>query len=73
MSMGEQQAHQCDSSAPHEDCSCCNICHLACTGYLSVPSVEVSVKRSTVREITPYLVTFDSVSVPPLLHPPVRT
>ncbi len=71
MDMGEQQVHQCDSSAPHEDCSCCNICHLACTGYLGVPGLKMADAQTLARENTFYLVVFNSVTSAPPLHPPV--
>jgi hypothetical protein len=52
-------------------CNTCGVCHLACTGYLAVASVEVVAMQTAARETTPYLVAFRSVTFVPLLPPPL--
>ncbi|ADE12091.1 DUF2946 domain-containing protein [Sideroxydans lithotrophicus] len=71
MDMGEHPAHHDATPAPAGDHSTCGVCHLACTGYLNVPGVEISAVHTVAREITPYLVAFDSVTSTPLLPPPL--
>jgi hypothetical protein len=75
MDMAEHhQHHEGMSSAADEhspSCSACGICHLACTGYLAVPVVELVAAQTAAREITPYLVAFHSVTSVPLLPPPL--
>lgn len=71
MDMGEHPMHHGEMPAPAGDHSTCGVCHLACTGYLTVPGVEMSAVHSAARESTPYLVAFDSVTSTPLLPPPL--
>lgn len=52
-------------------CNDCGICHLACTGYLGVPAIEMVVAQTTALESTPYLVSFNSHSSTPLVPPPL--
>jgi hypothetical protein len=68
MSMDEHQPVPAEHSP---SCTDCGICHLACTGYLTVPSVAITAVQTTAREITPYLVVFNSVTSVPLLPPPL--
>lgn len=75
MDMGEH--HHADASAPianaeqDSTCSGCAVCHLACTGYLSVPSIALLTPIVTPTEKTPYLAAFSSVSSAPLDPPPL--
>ena len=75
MDMGEHHHHHgeipstADESNP--SCSTCSVCHLACTGYLAVPGVESTALHIVAREITPYLVVFDSLTSAPLVPPPL--
>lgn len=75
MDMAEHhQHHEGMSSAADEQspsCSACGVCHLACTGYLAVPVIELVAAQTAAREITPYLVAFHSVTSVPLLPPPL--
>jgi hypothetical protein len=75
MDMGEHHMHHGDMPATTDEhgpsCSACGVCHLACTGYLAVPSVDMVALQPAVLEITPYLVVFHSVTSAPLLPPPL--
>lgn len=52
-------------------CDVCGVCHLACTGYLAVPAMEMIPVQTAASEITPYLVAFDSLVSAPLVPPPL--
>ncbi len=52
-------------------CSTCGVCHLACTGYLAVPGIELAATPTIARDNTPYLVVFDSFTSAPLVPPPL--
>lgn len=52
-------------------CNTCGVCHLACTGYLAVPGVEAVAAQVVARTVTPYLVSFHSVTSIPLVPPPL--
>jgi hypothetical protein len=69
MDMGVHQPLPAGEHSP--SCNDCGVCHLACTGYLAVPSVSVADVQTAAREITPYLVVFNSVTSVPLLPPPL--
>jgi hypothetical protein len=69
MNMDEHQPVPAGEHGP--SCNDCGICHLACTGYLEVPSVTIAAAQNAAREITPYLVVFNSVTSVPLLPPPL--
>ena len=69
MDMGEHQPVPAGDHGP--SCNDCGVCHLACTGYLAVPSVSVADVQTAAREITPYLVVFNSITSVPLLPPPL--
>ena len=77
MSMDMNEHHQHHGEMPSTadehspSCSACGVCHLACTGYLAVPSVELVALQTTVRESTPYLVVFHSFTSAPLVPPPL--
>lgn len=65
-------AHQAAPAGEHSpSCQDCGVCHLACTGYLTVPGLAMAAAPATAREITPYLVVFNSVTSAPLLPPPL--
>lgn len=74
MDMDEHQQHgemptTTDEHSP--SCSACGVCHLACTGYLAVPSAEPVAVQTAARETTPYLVAFHSFTSAPLVPPPL--
>jgi Protein of unknown function (DUF2946) len=69
MSMDEHQPVPAGEHSP--SCNDCGVCHMACTGYLAVPSVSLAAVQTAAREITPYLVVFNSVNSVPLLPPPL--
>jgi hypothetical protein len=75
MDMGEHHQHRGEMPTTTDEhspsCSACGVCHLACTGYLAVPSVELVAVQTTAREITPYLVVFHSFTSAPLVPPPL--
>jgi hypothetical protein len=73
MDMSEHQHSEMAAAADEHDpsCSACGVCHLACTGYLAVPGVEMAAVQNSTREITPYLVSFRSFTSAPLLPPPL--
>lgn len=75
MDMDEHHRHHGEKHAADNEsgssCSTCSVCHLACTGYLAVPSVELTAVHTVAREITPYLVAFHSVTTTPLVPPPL--
>jgi membrane protease subunit (stomatin/prohibitin family) len=71
---GHHQHHeQAPAAADTQDNTCndCGVCHLACTGYLAVPSTEVVAAQATELETTPYLVVFHSFTSAPLVPPPL--
>ena len=75
MDMGEHHMHHGDMPTTTDEhgpsCSTCGVCHLACTGYLAVPGVDMVALQPAALEITPYLVAFHSVTSAPLLPPPL--
>lgn len=75
MKMGEHHQHhgEMPSAADEKNPSCntCSVCHLACTGYLAVPTVEIFAVQTAAREVTPYLVAFSSIILAPLVPPPL--
>jgi hypothetical protein len=76
MNMDEHtMMHHGDMPAPADahspSCSACGVCHLACTGYLAVPGIDLAPVQAGVREITPYLVIFQSRTSAPLVPPPL--
>lgn len=74
-SMGEHHMHHGEMPVPADEhspsCTACGVCHLACTGYLAVPGVELIAVQTTAREVTPYLVVFHSITSAPLVPPPL--
>ncbi len=76
MASGDMVEHHHSALAGGEDeqsssCSGCGVCHLACTGYMAVPGLEMAVMPSSAREVTPYLVVFRSITFEPLDPPPL--
>jgi hypothetical protein len=73
--MGEHHQHHGEMPAAADEqgpaCNSCGVCHLACTGYLAVPSAELVAVQTAAREITPYLVVFHSFTSAPLVPPPL--
>ncbi|MBI1424287.1 MAG: DUF2946 domain-containing protein [Gammaproteobacteria bacterium] len=55
-------------SAP---CSTCGACHLACSGYLATPPLELASLQFEGRLDIPYLVAFTSITTAPLDPPPL--
>jgi hypothetical protein len=75
MDMSDHQMHHGEMPAPADEhspsCSACGVCHLACTGYLAVPGVEIADVQASALETTPYLVVFHSFTSAPLVPPPL--
>ena len=70
MDMGDHQMQHDDMPTPGGDHGACGVCQLACSAYMAVPLVSTPVQTAT-REITPFLLAFDSVTFTPLLPPPL--
>lgn len=74
--MGEHPMHHGEMPAAADEsnpvCNDCGLCHLACTGYLAVPDVElVAALPTTALDTTPYLVVLHSHISVPLVPPPL--
>jgi hypothetical protein len=54
-----------------QPCNDCGVCHLACTGYLAVPTLALIAAPATTQESTPYLFAFNSFTAAPLVPPPL--
>jgi hypothetical protein len=54
-----------------QPCNNCGICHLAYSGYLGVQEVNVLDSLHLAFSVTPYLLSFHSISSIPLLPPPL--
>lgn len=69
MAMNDHDAN----SASTDGCStsCGVLCHLACTGYLAVPSLALISVDSAEPQISLYRVSFHSFVSVPLLPPPL--
>jgi hypothetical protein len=48
------------------NCHACGVCHLACTGYLAVPSLQLTPVQNAAQLFTAYLVSFAPLLPPPL-------
>ena len=71
MDMGDMH-HMSDPSDEHTPaCNTCAVCHLACTAYLAVPTLDMAAVQAGAREFTPFQATFSSVASAPLLPPPL--
>lgn len=73
MAAHHQHHEQAPATTETQDSACndCGVCHLACTGYLAVPSVEMVSAQTAALESTPYLVDFHSHTSAPLVPPPL--
>ena len=75
MDMSEHHQHHGETPAAADEqspsCSACGVCHLACTGYLAVPNVEMVAVQTSASEHTPYLVDLHSFTSAPLVPPPL--
>lgn len=73
--MGEHHQHHGETPAVADEqtpsCSACGVCHLACTGYLTVPDADAVTQQTAARETTPYLLTYHSFTSAPLVPPPL--
>ncbi len=58
-------------SSDEQHATCNAICHLACTAYLAVPTVELVPVQISASNISPYLFSFHSITSTPLLPPPL--
>lgn len=54
-------------------CNTCGICHLACSGYLAMPSILAPDMPQAAVEVTPYRFSFLSITPTPLVPPPLVT
>lgn len=73
MAAHHQHHEQAPATTDTQDSACndCGVCHLACTGYLAMPGVEMVAAQAPALESTPYLVSFHSHNSAPLLPPPL--
>jgi hypothetical protein len=75
MDMGEHHQHTGETpttgSGSPSSCGTSAVCHMACAAYLAVPSVELTVTPTVASDITPYLVSFVSLTFAPLVPPPL--
>lgn len=70
MDMGAQHDEM-PATDEHDSSSCSSVCHLACTGYLVVPTMALVAVQTFSSVVTPYLVSFRSITFAPLLPPPL--
>lgn len=71
MDMSDMHAMSGDSDEHVPACNNCGVCHLACTAYLAVPTLNMAALPATLSVVTPYLVAFHSFTSAPLLPPPL--
>lgn len=75
MDMGEPHQHTGETPGTGNDstpsCGTSGVCHLACAAYLAVPSIELTVTPTVATDVTPYLVSFASLTFAPLVPPPL--
>ena len=73
MAMSDMQHHDIHPHAVRHGMSCddCGVCHLACAGYLAVPSLELAILQLDGQPLTPYLASFHSYTPTPLDPPPL--
>jgi hypothetical protein len=64
-----------DQTASHDQadtsCNACGVCHLASSGYLAEPGVADVAAQAAAQPVTPYLVSFHSITSTPLVPPPL--
>lgn len=75
MALDEMNEHnQMGSMSVDDDhelpCTVCGICHLACTGYLYVPVIELQPVQTSANSFLPYQVAYQSITLPSLVPPP---
>lgn len=64
--------HASDADDGHNpSCNICGVCHLACSGYLAVHGIAVAAAQVAARQVTPYAVSFHSITSTPLVPPPL--
>jgi hypothetical protein len=81
---GDHQHHHAEASAaqdaqdqtasndqPASSCNACGVCHLACSGYLAEPGVADVAAQVAAQPVTPYLVSFHSITSTPQVPPPL--
>lgn len=77
---GDHQHHHAEAAAAQDQtasndqgssCNACGICHLACSGYLAEPGVADVAAQVAAQPITPYLVSFHSITFTPQVPPPL--
>lgn len=59
------------ASSDQHGTPCSAICHLACAAYLVVPMVELIAVQISPSDVSPYLLSFHSVTSAPLVPPPL--
>ena len=52
-------------------CSICGVCHLVCSGYLATLAPELAAVQFDDKLMTPYQVSFKSITTAPLDPPPL--
>ncbi|HEX5338295.1 MAG TPA: DUF2946 domain-containing protein, partial [Gallionella sp.] len=52
-------------------CNACGVCHLACSGYLAVQGIAAVAAQMSAQTVTPYVVSFHSITSTPLVPPPL--
>lgn len=68
----DMSEHHGVADGQNHSCSTSGVCHLACTVYLALTSVELITVQAAAHEIpTTYLVSFHSVTSAPLVPPPL--
>lgn len=72
---GEHQHHPAEAPAAHDQsdssCNTCGICHLACSSYLAVPAIDATEAQAPANWVTPYLLSFHSITSTPIVPPPL--
>ncbi len=68
-SMPCEMAGAADEHAP--SCNDCELCHMACTGFLAVSETALIATLVSTRENTPYLVSSHTFTSAPLVPPPL--
>ena len=69
--MDDMHAMSGDSDEGAAACSSCGVCHLACSAYLAVPALSLTLAQTATSDITPYLLAYRSYTSAPLLPPPL--
>ena len=74
--MDEHQHAMSHDQSPNNDqdgtsCTACAVCHLACSGYLAMQGIAAVAAQVSAQTVTPYLVSFHSITPIPLVPPPL--